>query len=132
MATRENPYAGQGPVLLDIGGTVGALVVTMPGSADGLEVELRATDVGAAQPDGHPHPRDGAPHSHHGAPHAHSGTHHPHVGVVGRPTGAGTVFSLVYPAVEEGEYRLFPLPEGDALLTVHVAGGAVTQASWPG
>ena len=30
MATAENPHAGQGPVLLDIGGDIGALVVSMP------------------------------------------------------------------------------------------------------
>ena len=39
---KENPYAGQGPVLLDIGGDVGALVVTMPARLDGVEVEIRA------------------------------------------------------------------------------------------
>ena len=32
--TMENPYAGQGPVLLDIGGDVGALVVVMPPETD--------------------------------------------------------------------------------------------------
>ena len=32
MSTAENPFAGQGSVLLDIGDDVGALVVTMPGA----------------------------------------------------------------------------------------------------
>ena len=32
----ENPYAGQGTVLLDIGGDVGALVVTMPAGMEGV------------------------------------------------------------------------------------------------
>ena len=36
----ENPYAGQGSVLLDIGGEVGALVVTMPAAMEGVEIEL--------------------------------------------------------------------------------------------
>ena len=31
----ENPFAGQGSVLLDIGGDVGALVVAMPAGMDG-------------------------------------------------------------------------------------------------
>ena len=31
----ENPFAGQGSVLLDIGGDVGALVVVMPAEMDG-------------------------------------------------------------------------------------------------
>ena len=30
MNGAENPYAGQGAVLLDIGGDIGALVVEMP------------------------------------------------------------------------------------------------------
>ena len=43
MTTRasvENPFAGQGSVLLDIGGDVGALVVTMPLAIEGVEIEL--------------------------------------------------------------------------------------------
>jgi len=104
MTSSENPYAGQGPVLLDIGGTVGALVITMPASTDGLEVELRPV----------------------------AGEHaHTHVGVVARPTGRGTVHSLVYPSVEEGDYRLHPLPDGPAVVTVTVRGGEVTTVSWP-
>ena len=39
-AALENPYAGQGSVLLDIGGDVGALVVTMPAAMEGVEIEL--------------------------------------------------------------------------------------------
>ena len=39
MTTLENPYAGQGPVLLDIGGDVGALIVTMSAESEGTEVE---------------------------------------------------------------------------------------------
>ena len=35
----ENPFAGQGAVLLDIGGDVGALVVTTPAEMVGVEVE---------------------------------------------------------------------------------------------
>ncbi len=36
----ENPHAGQGCVLLDIGGDIGALVVTTPASMVGVEVEI--------------------------------------------------------------------------------------------
>ena len=112
MNTTENPYAGQGAVLLDIGGSVGAIVVTMPASTDGLEVELRAAD----------HESHDAGH-HHGA--------HTHVGVVARPTASGTVHSLVYPSVEAGQYGLHPLPDGDLALSVTVEGGAVTSVHWP-
>ena len=37
----ENPFAGQGSVLLDIGGDVGALVVTMPAAMGDFEIEIR-------------------------------------------------------------------------------------------
>ncbi len=38
----ENPDAGQGMVLLDIGGDVGALIVVMPAELVGHEVEVLA------------------------------------------------------------------------------------------
>ena len=40
----ENPHAGQGPVVLDIGGDVGALVVAMPETMAGVEIEIRSVD----------------------------------------------------------------------------------------
>jgi hypothetical protein len=40
----ENPHAGQGSVVLDIGGDVGALVVTMPAELEGVEVEINRID----------------------------------------------------------------------------------------
>ena len=109
----ENPYAGQGPVLLDIGGDVGALVVTMPARMDGVEVEIRpASDRGT-----------GSHHDHH--------QHHPHAAVVPRPTAAEVVHSLVYAEVPAGRYRLHRMPDGPAELAVEVVGGRVTEASWP-
>ena len=114
MATAENPHSGQGPVLLDIGGDVGAVVVSMPASTEGLEVEIRPAGATADQ---------AGDHQVHGA--------HPHVAVVARPTGAGLSYALVYPAVLEGEHELFPLPDGPVVMTVTVAGGAVTRATWP-
>ena len=39
----ENPYAGQGSVLLDIGGDVGAVILHLPGAWEGAEVEYRRT-----------------------------------------------------------------------------------------
>ena len=46
----ENPHAGQGSVLLDIGGDVGALVVTMPPAMVGVEIEI--APLGGAGPRG--------------------------------------------------------------------------------
>ena len=37
----ENPYAGQGSVLLDIGGDVGAVVLHLPAAYEGAEVAYR-------------------------------------------------------------------------------------------
>ena len=108
-AAAENPHAGQGAVLLDIGGDVGALVVWMPAHTIGLEVEIRPT--GASIRTGH--------------------HHYPHVAVVPRPTASGTAPTLVYPSVREGEYELFPMPAGPVAMTVTVSGGRVTRATWP-
>ena len=144
----ENPYAGQGPVLLDIGGDVGALVVVMPADTDGLEVELRpagATVAGAhtleqhhehhhherhSHDDQHDDQHDHPPGAGHHAAAGHSA--YPHVGVVARPDGAGVVHSLVYPSVTEGEYELFPLPDGPVVMTASVIGGQVSRNRWPG
>ena len=145
----ENPYAGQGPVLLDIGGDVGALVVVMPARTEALEVELRPAGATAARsPSDHPpgsHSHD-TTHAHdHRHPHAEShhqhqgpsgqpvaaGTAYPHVAVVGRPDGDGLVHSLVYPAATEGDYELFVLPDGPVAMTASVTGGQVTHARWP-
>ena len=117
MATEvENPFAGQGSVLLDIGDDVGALVVSMPEEMEGVEVEIRPAD-------GHTHGHDHA--------HENGHVHHPHVAVVNRPVAGGQVPSLVFPEVEEGRYGLY-LKESDVRrLTVTVAGGAVTSAEWP-
>jgi hypothetical protein len=123
----ENPYAGQGAVLLDIGGDVGALVVTMPRSMVDREVEIRpishladaASDVGHGHDQGH---HDGHDHGHHLA----------HVAVVERPVGDTRVPSLVFGELTSGRYDLFEKgrPESVAL-TVEVDGGRVTSADWP-
>lgn len=102
----ENPYAGQGPVLLDIGDGVGAVVVRMPASMEGLEIEIvhrdydrRATALG-------------------------------HVAVVARPTATAAQHAVVFPDLAAGSYELRE-PSGAVGLTVEVTGGAVTEASWP-
>jgi hypothetical protein len=102
----ENPHAGQGSVLLDIGGDVGALVVTMPASMLGHEVEVLT---------GHQQP----------------GHHRPHVAVVPRPVGGETVPSLVFADLVEGSYALVPKGTDDVRLRVEVRGGEVTTAHWP-
>lgn len=113
-AAAENPFAGQGSVLLDIGEDIGALVVAMPPAMDGVEVEIRPDGGGAND---HDHPG--------------GHVHHPHVAVVNRPVAGGRLPSLVFPEVVEGRYGVY-LKESDVRrLTVTVAGGEVTSAEWP-
>ncbi|HEX6149604.1 hypothetical protein [Nocardioides sp.] len=103
----ENPHAGQGMVLLDIGGDVGALVVQMPRELLDQEVEIWQ--------DG-PRPTE---------------THLPHVAVVDRPVERGSVPSLVFPHLPAGRYRLAPKGSPRARLVVDVRGAEVTEAAWP-
>jgi len=118
----ENAWAGQGAVMLDIGGDVGALLVTMPASMVGLEVEIRPLED--QQVHAHAHGPDG--HHHHGPGHL------AHVAVVDRPVAGGRVPSLVYGELEQGRYELFEKGCPDAVaLCVTVVGGQVTSAAWP-
>jgi hypothetical protein len=105
---RENPWAGHGAVLLDIGGDIGALVVEMPAEMVDVEVEIRPTQGGAAAP-----------------------MHHRHVAVVARRVGTRTLPSLVYPELRTGSYQLYEKGTERVAMTAHVKGGSVTQASWP-
>lgn len=116
----ENPYAGQGSVLLDIGGDIGALVVTMPADLEGVEVEINRLD--------------GLGHHHGGGDHHHDEggqPHRPHVAVVARPTPSGVMHSLVFPELAEGRYELYKRPHGPVELQVTIRGGHVTEESWP-
>jgi hypothetical protein len=117
----ENPFAGQGSVMLDIGGDIGALVVTMPAEMAGDEVEIRPAALPHLHGDGHDHA--------HGDAHDH--THHPHVAVVNRPVEGGRVPSLVFPELSEGRYELYLKGTQDVRLRVDVPGGGVATAHWP-
>ena len=124
MRSAENPYAGQGPVLLEVGGDVGALLVSMPASLEGVEIEIRPQ-----QPANQPH--QPATHSH---SHSHDHGDHPHlthVEVLPRPTPGGVVHCAVFPQLSQGRYELYERPSGPVLLEVTITGGQITQASWP-
>ena len=128
----ENPFAGQGAVLLDIGGDIGALVVDMPAALLGEEVDIVSVDsLGSPGHDhSHDHNHDSTTH-HHSDGHEHGLGHRPHVAVVDRPVGAGSRPSLVFPELLEGSYVLMPKGTDDVVLRVDVRGGEVTSASWP-
>ena len=116
----ENPYAGQGSVLLDIGGDVGAVVLHLPAAWEGAEVAYRRAGEDAthryATPGGHAHPH-----------HHRQGSH---VAVVGRPAGQRVAYSAVIPELLAGRYVL-TLPDDGPELIVDVDGAAVTELSWP-
>jgi hypothetical protein len=122
----DNSHAGQGPVLLDIGGDIGALIVTMPAELEGVEIEIRPVGYDESARD-HVH---GDSHNH-GHSHGHEPAHLPHVAVVGRPIDDRIVYSAVYGDVRTGTYELYVRPDGRVQLTVGVTGGEVTEASWP-
>ncbi len=119
----ENPDAGQGMVLLDIGGDVGALIVVMPADLVGHEVEVLAA---GEHPTG-PHTEHG-----HGHGHGHDDGAPLHVAVVRRPLGPGReVPALVYPELREGSYRLVSKGSTEVVLEATVRGGEVTTLDWP-
>jgi len=118
----ENAWAGQGAVLLDIGGDVGALVVAMPATTVGLEVEIRPLDGQHVRAHAHGHQHD----------HDHTHAHLAHVAVVNRPVADGQVPSLVFGELEQGRYELFEKGRPDVVaLRASVVGGEVTTAAWP-
>lgn len=129
--TDENPHAGQGAVMLDIGGDIGALVVLMPPAMEGLEVEIRPIG-GPANDRQQPHDPAMAEHGHgHGHGHGPGHPHLLHVAVVARPVADGVAHSLVFPELTDGTYELYERPAGPVELTVTVRGGEVTTAGWP-
>lgn len=139
MPTQENPHAGTGSVVLDIGGDRGALIVIMPPDMKDMEVEIVPTGTDSRPPadleaahthtHGHSHPH------HHQHPHPHDphgiSVAPPHVAVVARPTPSGSiVHSLVYSSLLEGTYDLYVRPAGAVHLSATVIGGQVTQTHW--
>jgi hypothetical protein len=153
----DNSHAGQGSVVIDVGGNIGALVVTMPPSMEGVEIEIRPVGSHSQDQPHHEHSHHDHPHeahshgdhshpdhphedhSHGNHPHEHSsgasnGTSgpHPHVAVVARPTPTGrTIHSAVFPELAEGTYELYEKLGGPVELVAEVKGGEVSFATWP-
>jgi hypothetical protein len=136
MSTVENPHAGQGMVVLDIGGDIGALVVSAPAELAGREIEICPSGARHDVPDeggdwwqgewrSHSHPSGTGAHVHH------HGSAWPHVAVLGRPAAGVTVHSAVFPGLRCGYYELWLRPDGATAMTVAVTGGEVTSAPWP-
>jgi hypothetical protein len=100
----HNSRAGNAAVVLDIGGDVGALVVRMPTSLLGHEVDLRAVGNSRSVR---------------------------HAEVIGRPAAQGTVPSVVFDGLPAGRYQLALRPAGAVAVTVDVPGGGVAAVDWP-
>ncbi len=96
--------ADGGPVVLDVGGEFGALVLLAAPEAAGEEIEISRLD----EP-----------------------SYRTHVAVHPRHLGGGVVHAAVYPDLREGDYLLWG-STGDAVLSVTVPGGRVVEAVWPG
>jgi hypothetical protein len=138
MATTENPHAGRGMVVLDIGGDIGAVIISVPETIAGEEIEIcpagrreQTPDEGNDWWDGdwHSHSHQ---HSHDDAAPGHShGPAWPHVAVIARPVATGIEYSAVYPGLRSGRYDVWIRPDRPTALTLTVTGGQVTEASWP-
>lgn len=101
----QPPPSGEGTVVLDIGGDRGAAVIFIPASLEGLEIEIRPAGerwTGA------------------------------HTGIRRREVQDGVRFAAVFPSLQAGQYQLRVKGTGaDAVMSLAVTGGAVTEASWP-
>jgi hypothetical protein len=126
----ENPHAGQGPVMLEIGFDTGALIVSAPVQLADREIEIHRF--------GRSHRYEHRPHHEHGPDHEHGsshqhGHHHahaPHVAVITRPLPNGELITCgVFPDLQPGAYTLKLMPSGPSMPVV-VRAGQVTTVEW--
>jgi hypothetical protein len=94
--------ADGGPVVLDVGDDIGALVLRTPAAMEGAELEI--------SPVAEPGRRT-------------------HVAVHPRYVGSTTVYAAVYYGLVAGTYQLWT-EDGLPAMTVEVIGGAVIEAHW--
>lgn len=118
--------SGDGTVMLDIGGDIGALIIMTPAEMHRVEIELSPVDD---------HDGDNAwshsllPHEH--GDHAH--THHrpgsTHVAVRERTGPSGVRYAAIFPGLVAGEYTVWDV-DGSVKRTVTITGGEVLSTSW--
>jgi hypothetical protein len=107
-----------GSVVLELGDTVGVLVLEATADLNGREIEISPIDGS------HHHDHDHV----HGDAHGHA--HRTHSMVRERGTAAGTSYAAVYPGLAVGTYTVWrdhDTPVG----TVTIDGGRVTRYRWP-
>ena len=109
MHTPAEPNAGpsgSGTVVLELGPGAGTLVLHTPPELNGTEIQIsQPGDAG-----------------HHG--------HRTHSMVRPRHIASGTQYAAVYPGLPPGEYTIWA-QDGSPAVTVTVAEGVATTASWP-
>ena len=95
--------ADGGPVVLDVGGAFGALVLRTEMKDVGAEIDISPLDDPG---------------------------HRTHVAVHPRDLGGDIIHAAVYPDLLEGDYQLWS-SQGAPALTIRIAGGTITEAFWP-
>jgi hypothetical protein len=103
-ASSHTAGAGQGPVAVEVGSGVGALLLWAPAEMAGAELDIT--------PVGHDERRR-------------------HVAVLPRQLPGRTVHAAVYPLLTPGRYQVWD-EAGRPQLTVDVVEGVITQAHWGG
>ena len=89
-----------GPVVLDIGGDIGALIVRLDDRFEGTELGITSLDDPGFDKNAH-------------------------TGVWRRPVNGSTVVVAVYPELPSGRYQVSP--DGASTVTVVIEGGAVCE-----
>jgi hypothetical protein len=107
-----------GSVVLELGDTVGVLVLEATAELNGREIEI--SPVGHDDYDDHDHA--------HGDGHAHA--HRTHSMVRERGTAAGKSYAAVYPGLAVGAYTVWR-DQDTPVGTVTIDGGRVTRYRWP-
>ena len=95
--------SGSGAVVLELGPGAGALVLHTPAELCGAEIEISM----AGRHD-----------------------HRTHSLVRPRQVASGTRYAAIYPGLPPGEYTIWRA-DGTAAVTVTIADGTATRASWP-
>jgi hypothetical protein len=103
----ESTGPSHGPVVLDIGGSVGAVVILTGGELDGTELEVRRLGT----------EWDGT-----------------HVAVRSRPTTGEPIYAAVFSQLHHGvhEFRRRPLDPLGSVCRVDVVGGELVELHWGG